>query len=129
MGSPGLPGQPEHDMELVRDEAQNLPLPPGFIQGKSFLNYSLKKGNYSFISLVFPSFLGMGRGFSLLLKAVKAAPWEPLLHHLLLFVLKATETAFVFPVCDAINPDWVTLPPRCPKPRGLGLVSGAARQV
>lgn len=82
------------------------------------------------LSLCFPgfsSFSGVGRGFSLLLKPVEAA-WSGDVGRshrsvTLSFLLKATETGFVFLVSDAINSHSVTFPLGSPKPAGLAPVS------
>lgn len=58
----------------------------------------------------------MGWGFSLLLNPTVGESTSP-------FLLKATGPGFVFLLSDAINSDWVTFPPRSPKPTGLELVS------
>lgn len=77
LGAPHLPGQQEHEVGLVRDEAQKLPLVPGcsqtdlFRQNPFLIDLLFK---FSFYFPGFSSFLGMGGGFCLLLNRVKAAP-------------------------------------------------------
>lgn len=74
-----MPGQQEHDMELVRDEAQKLTLLPGCSQTDLFMENPFLIDplfKFSFYFPGFSSFVGMGRGFSLLLNRVKAAPSE-----------------------------------------------------
>lgn len=66
------PGGAEHGTVLVIDEVPNLPLCPGCSQAVSFRGspfYYTQLPSF----LAFSFFLGMGRGFSLMLHSMKAA--------------------------------------------------------